>query len=100
MLRRLHRLVGIVMAPLLTVTALVGATMVLLDRYDPNAEVVGFETRRMLTGIHNYQFASDVTTLILAAGVLTMAGTGSGLWIQSLLRKRKSKRLAKAAKRS
>ena len=96
MLRKIHRLVGIVMAPLLTVTAIVGATMVLLERFDPNTEVVGFETRRMLTDIHNYQIASDAATLILAAGVLTMTGSGSALWFQSFLRKRKSKRLARS----
>jgi uncharacterized iron-regulated membrane protein len=98
MLRRIHRLVGIVMAPLLTVTALVGGTMVLLERFDPNTKVVGFETRRLLTEIHNYQIASDVATLILAGGVLTMTSTGSALWIQSAVRKRKSKRLAKASR--
>jgi hypothetical protein len=98
MLRRIHRLVGIIMAPLLTLTALVGATMVLLARFDPNTEIVGFETRRLLTDIHNYRIASDAATLILASGVLTMTSTGTALWLQSVLRKRKSRRLARAGR--
>ena len=84
------------MAPLLTVTALVGATMILLKRFDPNTKLVGFETRRLLTAIHNYQIASDVATLILAGGVLTMTSTGCALWLASFLRKQRTERRPKA----
>jgi uncharacterized iron-regulated membrane protein len=96
-LRKVHRWVGLIVGPLLIVTAIIGATMVLLDWFDPNARMVGFETRRFLTNLHNYRLASEWATLILSVGVLTMASTGLSLWGQSWLRRRKSQRLARRA---
>jgi uncharacterized iron-regulated membrane protein len=91
-IRQLHRWLAIVVGPLLLFTAVTASVLILIKLLDPNAKVVGFEARRLLTELHNYTVVAEFAGLVLAAGVIVLAGTGLVLWFQPLVQRRRRRR--------
>jgi uncharacterized iron-regulated membrane protein len=91
-LRKLHRIVGLIFAPFFIITAVTGGVLLFSRHYR-------HEVKKNLLAWHNWEGVSHYAGLILAAGLLFMAVTGVGLWLQMTLRKRRAPRSA-AGKRS
>ena len=87
MLRKLHRRVGLLLAPLLLVTAIAGGLLLFRTRgwYD-------WETGSFLKDLHNYHVVGLFMGVIVAAGLAFMAITGPMLYLQVWLRKRKARK--------
>lgn len=83
-LRKLHRWMGLVMGPLLLVTALAGGAVALHGKLWRD-----LETKFTLTDLHNLEILGLWASVVLAVGLLAMAVTGAGIWIQILSRRRR-----------
>ncbi|NQT92228.1 MAG: hypothetical protein HQ559_05670 [Lentisphaerae bacterium] len=81
-IRKLHRAVGLVLAPFFLLTAFTG--MALLWR---KAGVYGSDTKGILLGLHNWEIAARYIGVILAMGLICMAVTGLLMLIQQGRRK-------------
>ncbi len=92
MLRKLHRIVGLIFAPFFIITAVTGGILLFSGQYR-------HDVKKRLLAWHNWEGVSHYAGLILAASLLFMAVTGVALWLQMTLRKRRARRAA-AAKRS
>ena len=90
-LRRVHRLIGLVLAPFLLLTA-VGGAMVIAWRLKWYRD---FDLREWFLEAHNLEAVGPWAGLVLALGLALMACTGVALWLQMTLRKRRSRRAAK-----
>ena len=87
-IRKLHRIVGVCFAPFFLITACTGAA--LLWR---NAGIFSFDTKGTMLGLHNWEglhgLGIHYLGVLLAAGLTFMAVTGTMLWAQMILRKKR-----------
>jgi uncharacterized iron-regulated membrane protein len=93
MLRKLHRVVGLIFAPFFLVTAGTGGIL-LFRRY------FGAKIHHNLLQWHNWEGLNRYVSysgVLLATGLAFMAVTGVALWIQIALRKRRARRATKKA---
>lgn len=87
MLRKLHRYVGIVLAPFFVITGIGGGLLLWRNRLRAaDIDVHG------ITDLHNYEITGTYFGVIVAAGLVFMAVTGVALHLQMYLRKRKARR--------
>jgi uncharacterized iron-regulated membrane protein len=87
-LRRLHGICGLIVGPLLAVTALGGGLLAAADE----AGFGGYRFRRFLKHLHNYEVLTLWLGVAVAGGLLFMAVSGWALWWQGHLRRRRARR--------
>jgi uncharacterized iron-regulated membrane protein len=83
-LRKLHRWVGLVMAPFLFITAVTGGVLLWRRQYNP-------DLKHDLLDWHNWEGLADYLGAVLAVALAFMAISGWCLWLQVHLRKRRAK---------
>lgn len=89
MLRKLHRIVGLIFAPFFLITAVTGGILLFSHRYR-------YQMKEGLLAWHNWEGLANYAGLVLAAGLTFMAVTGVALWLQVKLRKRRARKSANA----
>lgn len=87
MLRKLHRIVGLIFAPFFFITAVTGGILLFRKFY-------GYQTKESLLEWHNWEGLAQYIGALLAAALSFMAVTGVALWLQVQLRKRRARRAA------
>ncbi len=84
-LRKLHRMIAVVFAPFILLTAITGG--MLLWRHTGAYE---FGTMNVLFGLHNWEIVANYVGTILAVGMMVTALTGLTLWAQVIGNKRRA----------
>lgn len=92
-LRKFHKVLGLSLSlPLLLVSS---TGLVLLGRKD---NFYGPETKRLLVRLHTWEILAKYSGSIMAAGLMTMVGTGLVLALRPELKKMRYRREVKLAK--
>lgn len=86
MLRKLHRYVGMVLAPFFVITGVGGGLLLWRNRLRASDIDV-----RGITKLHNYEITGTYLGVVVAAGLVFMAFTGAMLFLQMFLRKHKAR---------
>ncbi len=88
-LRTLHRVVGLLTAPLMVITAF-GGTVLLFRRtgwYERRGDFRG-----VIQDLHNYEIIASYIGAVAAVMMVVVAATGVALFVQIRRRKRKARR--------
>jgi uncharacterized iron-regulated membrane protein len=88
MLRKLHRIVGLIFAPFFVITAATGAILLFRRQYSPSV-------KHDLLEWHHWEGLANYIGLLLAGALLFMAISGVALWGQVFFRKRRARRSAR-----
>ena len=90
-LRKIHRILGVVFAPFLLITAVTGG--ILLWR---RADIYDYQTTAALLKWHNWEGLHAIGIhylgVVLAAGLVGVVLSGAALWVWIRIRTRRSRR--------
>jgi uncharacterized iron-regulated membrane protein len=82
--RKFHRYLGLILSPLILVTAVTGGILLWRKHFHP-------DLKHDLLDWHNWEIVASYAGVVVAGGLVLMVFSGVAMWAQMAIRKRRAK---------